>query len=168
VDQYTSLTELGMNSMMAVEIKQTLEREYDIFLTAEDFRNLNFAKLTERDKELELENAQTVEQTTEIPTIQMFIQILGNEELSTETCLELETKMDPRKIKVFLLPGIQGCGKIFNSLASKIKSFATALQYGIINNGPNYMSISGLRSETSPECAEYHSLLFIKHKIRIE
>jgi len=37
---------------MAVEIKQTLEREYDIFLTAENIRNLNFAKLMEmRDKE---------------------------------------------------------------------------------------------------------------------
>jgi len=139
VDQYTSLAELGMNSMMAVEIKQTLEREYDIFLTAEDFRNLNFAKLTEMcDKELELEN---VEQTTETPTIQMFIQILGNEELSTETCMELETKMDPRKIKVFLLPGIQGCGKIFNSLASKIRPIATALQYGITNTRSKHMSI---------------------------
>jgi len=47
VAQYTSLAELGMDSMMAVEIKQTLEREYGIFLTAENIRNLNFAKLTE-------------------------------------------------------------------------------------------------------------------------
>jgi len=39
------LAELGMDSMMAVEIKQTLKREYDIFLTAEDIRNLNFSKL---------------------------------------------------------------------------------------------------------------------------
>jgi len=68
----------------------------------------------------------------------MFIRILDNEKLSTETCMKLETRMDPRKIKVFLLPS---CGKIFNPLASKIKLFATALQYGIINNGPNYMSI---------------------------
>ncbi|KMQ83915.1 fatty acid synthase [Lasius niger] len=40
-----SLPELGMDSMMAVEIKQTLEREFDILLSAQDIRNLNFAKL---------------------------------------------------------------------------------------------------------------------------
>ncbi|XP_024882787.1 fatty acid synthase-like [Temnothorax curvispinosus] len=39
------LAEMGMDSMMAVEIKQTLEREFDISLTAQDIRTLNFAKL---------------------------------------------------------------------------------------------------------------------------
>jgi len=139
--------------MMAVEIKQTLEREYDIFLTAENIRNLNFAKLMEmRDKDLEREKTQIrlIDEQTEISGIQMFIRILDNE--STETCMELETRMDPRKIKVFLLPGIQGCGKIFNPLASKIKPFAMALQYGIINNGPNYMSIPEYADHLLPVC----------------
>ncbi|XP_024891991.1 LOW QUALITY PROTEIN: fatty acid synthase-like [Temnothorax curvispinosus] len=39
------LVEMGMDSMMAVEIKQILEREFDISLTAQDIRSLNFAKL---------------------------------------------------------------------------------------------------------------------------
>jgi len=135
VAQYTSLAELGMDSMMAVEIKQTLEREYDIFLTAEDIRHLNFAKLIRYKEREKIQTRQTDEQTF---ALQMLIRILGNEKLSTDVCMELQTKMDPHKIKVFLLPGIQGCGTIFNSLASKIRPMATALQYGIINN----MSIS--------------------------
>jgi len=45
VSQNSSLAELGMDSMMAVEIKQTLEREFDIFLTAQEIRSLTFAKL---------------------------------------------------------------------------------------------------------------------------
>ncbi|XP_018362103.1 PREDICTED: fatty acid synthase [Trachymyrmex cornetzi] len=137
VAQNISLAELGMDSMMAVEIKQTLEREYDIFLTAQDIRNLNFAKLMEmRDKDLERQKAQnpeTNEETTELSGIQLLLQILYNVDLPTETCMELQTRMDPRKIKVFLLPSIQGCGQIFNALASKIRPFATVLQYGLEN-----------------------------------
>jgi len=136
VSQYTSLAELGMDSMMAVEIKQTLEREYDIFLTAEDIRNLNFTKLM-RYKEREKRQTRQIDEQTTFG-IQMLTRILSNEKLSTDTCIELQTRMDPHKIKVFLLPGIQGCGNIFNPLASKIKPMATALQYGITNN---HMSI---------------------------
>lgn len=44
VSQQVSLAELGMDSMMAVEIKQTLEREFEIFLTAQDIRTLTFAR----------------------------------------------------------------------------------------------------------------------------
>lgn len=144
VSQNISLAELGMDSMMAVEIKQTLEREYDIFLTAQDIRNLNFAKLSEiRDKDLEREkaqNRQADEQITELSGIQLLIRVLGNEVL-TEICMELQTKMDPRKIKVFLLPGIQGCGNVFDPLASKIRPIATALQYGMLCNESNPLSI---------------------------
>jgi len=78
VAQYASLAKLGMDSMMAVEIKQTLEREYDIFLTAEDIRNLNFAKLMRYNKEREkICIRQTDKQTTF--GIQMLVWIWGNE-----------------------------------------------------------------------------------------
>ncbi|XP_036142748.1 fatty acid synthase [Monomorium pharaonis] len=45
VSQNTSLAELGMDSMMNVEVKQTLEQEFDIFLTSREVYNLTFAKL---------------------------------------------------------------------------------------------------------------------------
>lgn len=44
VSQQVTLAELGMDSMMAVEIKQTLEREFEVFLTAQDIRTLTFAR----------------------------------------------------------------------------------------------------------------------------
>lgn len=44
VSMHSNLAELGMDSMMAVEIKQTLEREYEVFLTVQDIRTLTFAK----------------------------------------------------------------------------------------------------------------------------
>jgi hypothetical protein len=36
-----------MDSMMAVEIKQSLEREFEVFLTAQEIRSLTFARLAE-------------------------------------------------------------------------------------------------------------------------
>lgn len=44
VSPHTTLPELGMDSMMGVEVKQTLEREYDVFLTAQDIRTMTFAR----------------------------------------------------------------------------------------------------------------------------
>lgn len=46
VSQSLSLADLGMDSLMGAEIKQTLERGYDLVLSAQDIRGLNFAKLT--------------------------------------------------------------------------------------------------------------------------
>ncbi|XP_011702926.1 PREDICTED: fatty acid synthase-like [Wasmannia auropunctata] len=45
VNQNSLLAEFGVDSMMVIEIKQTLEREFDIFFTAQEIRNLSFAKL---------------------------------------------------------------------------------------------------------------------------
>lgn len=44
VSFHSSLAELGMDSIMAVEIKQTLEREFEVFLTPQDIRSLTFAR----------------------------------------------------------------------------------------------------------------------------
>ncbi|XP_039755412.1 fatty acid synthase [Pararge aegeria] len=42
-----SLAELGMDSLMGAEIKQTLERGYDVVLGVQEIRGLTFAKLRE-------------------------------------------------------------------------------------------------------------------------
>ncbi|KAL1110578.1 hypothetical protein AAG570_008106 [Ranatra chinensis] len=47
VSLHSTLAELGMDSMMAVEIKQTLEREFEVFLTPQDIRSMTFSKLHE-------------------------------------------------------------------------------------------------------------------------
>lgn len=41
-----TLADLGMDSLMGTEIKQTLERNYDVVLSAQDIRNLTFEKLS--------------------------------------------------------------------------------------------------------------------------
>jgi len=43
----STLAELGMDSMTAVEIKENLEREFEVYLTPQEIRNLTFARLDE-------------------------------------------------------------------------------------------------------------------------
>jgi len=43
----STLAELGMDSMTAVEIKATLEREFEVYLTPQEIQNLTFARLNE-------------------------------------------------------------------------------------------------------------------------
>lgn len=44
VSAHSTLAELGMDSIMAVEIKQTLEREFEVYLTPQDIRSMTFAR----------------------------------------------------------------------------------------------------------------------------
>lgn len=45
IPDQASLADLGMDSLMGAEIKQTLERNYDVVMSAADIRQLSFGKL---------------------------------------------------------------------------------------------------------------------------
>jgi acyl carrier protein len=47
VNAQSTLADLGMDSLMGSEIKQTLERNYDLVLSAQEIRTLTFARLSE-------------------------------------------------------------------------------------------------------------------------
>lgn len=143
--RHTPLSELGIDSMMAVEIKQTLEREFDTFLTAQDIRNLNFAKLIEmfdNETQNEKSSSKSVRDATELTGIKLLVRLIGNEHLIADVCVDLPTKRTSTKSEVFLIPGLEGCGSIFNPLVQKIEDSATCLQHGTYNVGMNCTSIN--------------------------
>ncbi|XP_036148675.1 fatty acid synthase isoform X2 [Monomorium pharaonis] len=137
VSQNTSLAELGMDSMMAVEIRQTLEREFDIFLTTQEISNLTFAKLDKMsntnvnnyDKQHE-NNLNADKGTYEI---KLPVGILEDKDFISELYFDLLTEKQNATTEVFLIPGIDGCGTIFDNLAADIKFSATSLHYSINN-----------------------------------
>jgi len=47
VNGQSTLADLGMDSLMVAEIKQTLERNYDLVLGTQEIRSLTFARLLE-------------------------------------------------------------------------------------------------------------------------
>ncbi|KAL6430383.1 hypothetical protein ACFW04_007806 [Cataglyphis niger] len=138
------LTEFGMDSKMTVEIKQTLEDEFDIFLTANEIRTLTFAKLAEicGTEDREKTQADIEEEKIELFGKQLFVRVKNNEDMISDIGIELSTRKNLCMVEVFLLPGIDGCGYIFNPLASRIKPVATVLQYGINNIGLAHGSIA--------------------------
>ena len=133
VSPHTSLAELGMDSMMAVEIKQTLEREFELFLTAQDIRGLNFAKLQEilaQDISKKSANGGDAESGEILTGMKLLVRVIGNDQISNETCLALQTRAEPGRTEIFLVPGIEGFGNVFKGLTPKLKSPACALQLG--------------------------------------
>ncbi|XP_053598737.1 fatty acid synthase [Microplitis demolitor] len=151
VSHHTSLAELGMDSMMAVEIKQSLEREFEIYLTAQDIRGLNFAKLIEmnsKDLEKKSMNRSSNTDTETLTGMKLFVRLLGEENEFSEICMKLQTREEAGRHEVFLIPGIEGCGSVFFNLASKIKSPATCLQ--LDNTNTEYLSIFDMANQLLP------------------
>jgi fatty acid synthase len=59
VNPNSTLSELGVDSLTAVEIRQSLEQEFGVFLTTKEIRSLTIAHLSEiakKGKEPEAEN----------------------------------------------------------------------------------------------------------------
>lgn len=135
ISKNTSLSELGMDSMMVVEIKQILERKFDIFFTAQEIRTLTFGKLIEMSNtNIDRDNTQAGNsidiRNQDIPNL---FGILKDEDFMTEICSDFWTKKEESTIQVFLIPGMDGCVTVFNRLASNIKFSTTSLQYNTNN-----------------------------------
>jgi len=136
VSYNSSLAELGMDSMMAVEIKQTLEREFDVFLTAQELRNLTFAELIKMSKSFSDDNIRDEKELDIKDTHvinQLPVGIVKDEDFISQTCFDLCTKRQKTKTQIFLIPGIDGCGTVFHHLVPNIKFSAASLHYSTNN-----------------------------------
>ncbi|XP_036142985.1 fatty acid synthase-like [Monomorium pharaonis] len=135
VSQNTSLAELGIDSMMAVEIKQTLEREFDIFFTTQEISSLTFAKLNEMSN-INVNNNTKDEKNINAEKFcvsELPIGIVEDKDFISEIYFDLLTEKQNATTEVFLIPGIDGCATIFDHLAADIKFSATSLHYSINN-----------------------------------
>lgn len=136
----TTLSELGMDSLMAVEIKQTLEREYELFLTPQDLRSLTFMKLqelTEAKAAAADENVKLKLANEKTPTgVAMLLRNLGDEFNSQHTILRLQSENDSKKYNACVLftPGIEGvAGNAWHNIAAQLSlpTFITQLTHTI-------------------------------------
>ncbi|KAL6267253.1 hypothetical protein P5V15_000327 [Pogonomyrmex californicus] len=128
VSRTASLAELGMDSMMAIEIKQTFEREFDIFLTAQEIRNLTFAKLSNLSSVTDnIEDKKVFD--AEVPNVmKLLVGIVKDKDFVSEP-FSLLTKGKDTATQVFLVPGVDGCGTVFNHLAPSMNYSTMTLHY---------------------------------------
>ncbi|XP_046603296.1 fatty acid synthase-like [Neodiprion virginianus] len=133
---HTPLTELGMDSMMVVEIKQMLEREFEVFMTPQDVRGLTFEKIQEisqhkENEETEDRNEKTITaEPGDLSGLKILIRTLGKTHINKDICVPMMSKSEGERRVVFMLPGIEGTHNVFQSLASKLRSQTTCLQLG--------------------------------------
>ena len=110
----TTLAEMGMDSLMGVEVKQTLERDYDVMLSIQELRSLNVGHLKEISSQGGLGSGKG---QCEAPLeLKISIPRLG---LPQEMIIVLNdvTKGKP----VFFLPPLEGVFNLFEVLAKQIK-----------------------------------------------
>ncbi|CAG9818816.1 unnamed protein product [Phaedon cochleariae] len=120
-----TLADMGMDSLMGAEIKQTLERNYDLVLSAQEIRALTFGRLMELSSggatpapnltsEPQNNNVQ-FDQTTEI--------------IPTKSLIRMTSKSTDTKTKpVFMLHPIEGVVKALENLAKIIDAPVYGLQ----------------------------------------
>jgi len=108
LDPNVTLTELGMDSLMAVEIKQGLEREYDIVMTTQEIRGLTYKRLQEMSAELEEreKNKGSGESEVEKDNLARLDEIFNSKD---ELFIELhQTQATASSKPIFFLPPIEG------------------------------------------------------------
>ncbi|KAK5638955.1 hypothetical protein RI129_013250 [Pyrocoelia pectoralis] len=114
ISEHATLSEMGMDSMTAVEIKQTLERDCEVFFSAKEIRTLTIAKLKE------LYWYFGTELNDDIPMKELQSLIKEHEDAPT----------------VLLLPGIEGVAELMEPLASKLRAHTKCVQY--MNNSTDF------------------------------
>ncbi|XP_049870464.1 fatty acid synthase-like [Pectinophora gossypiella] len=145
VSQQVPLSEIGMDSIMAVEIKQTLEREFEIFLAAQEIRTLTFARLVELDKSVFETDKDASKQTASMLVgpglVEILLENCGDEELSAKPFIDIPG-CDPQSNKtIFMLPGLEGCATALEPLCKKIKINTCVMQLGLehVNEDMDHM-----------------------------
>ncbi|XP_070596224.1 fatty acid synthase [Erythrolamprus reginae] len=123
----TSLADLGLDSLMGVEVRQTLERDYDIVLSMRDVRLLTINKLREFSSKSGTQDVLSQEtkggQTEQLRVD--FSSLLVNPDGPTIIPLnEVKNTESP----LFLIHPIEGSIAVFSTLASKLHIPSYGLQ----------------------------------------
>lgn len=122
----SSLADLGLDSLMGVEVRQTLEREHDLLLSMREVRQLSLRKLQEL-------SSQAHERVSPAPKADGLAQqaqlnlssLLVNPEGPTLT--RLNTVQSSER-PLFLVHPIEGSTTVFHSLAAKLSIPTYGLQ----------------------------------------
>ncbi|XP_050299271.1 fatty acid synthase-like isoform X2 [Anthonomus grandis grandis] len=133
VSIHSTFAELGMDSMTGVEVKQTLEREYNIFLSPTEIRSVTLKRIKEMQEEGEsgeLVNSNESEGIMDWPVILRYV--LESEE-QKGCIIKLKSKSsdkDPSTLpRIIALPGIEGVCRLIESLTENLEVDAYGVNY---------------------------------------
>ncbi|TMW44668.1 hypothetical protein DOY81_010253, partial [Sarcophaga bullata] len=128
----TPLSEMGMDSLMTVEIKQALERDFEVLISPQDLRSLTFQKLQEfADKREHQTKDIKMLFSSEKEGVDILLRNLGNESGCNDVIVQLNTATNSsaKSIPIIIIPGLEGTpGEIWFKIAAEISSQAILLQ----------------------------------------
>ncbi|KAK6634166.1 hypothetical protein RUM44_004774 [Polyplax serrata] len=129
VNANSTLTDIGMDSLMGAEIKQTLERNYDVVLSPQEIRSLTFGKL----KELQAGTSDSAPSPTPTPTPMVNgntlvqyedIQLMPSQDIITMESKDSQSSLPP----LFMVHPIEGHVSALKKLASLLPCPVYGLQ----------------------------------------
>lgn len=123
----STMAEIGMDSLMIVEIQQFLIREHKVDLTSQELRTISIGDLRKR-----CEGEETIIVTMETEErVNYLFTSFGDEENGDYLILKLDNFANKNsKIKALILPGIEGVSEgIWQSVAKLLKYPTYILQY---------------------------------------
>lgn len=127
----TTLSELGMDSLMTVEILQTLEREHEVVITAQELRTMTISELIKcsNNKLSSGDQAKVKNIAQNVPTaMKLLVRSFGDESSSNKTILKLES-LTENGIKTLIIPGIEGmAGQAYRTIAQNLNCPVYLLQ----------------------------------------
>ncbi|XP_048000881.1 fatty acid synthase-like [Leguminivora glycinivorella] len=118
IPETSTLAELGMDSLMSAEIKQTLERGYDLMLSVQEIRALTFSKLRAMDTPTQAATVDVNKQTKEIPLV------------PEEVLVKLPSLPpgDPDDKPVFMVHSIDGVVKTLRDISASVRGTVYGIQ----------------------------------------
>lgn len=143
----TTLNEMGLDSLMTVELKQLLERDYDLNLSTQEIRSLTFQKVQDMSNNKGSGNVSKAgtSQVDSIFGLNLILRNLGEENKADVTILPLTQNGTflPNKKSLFIIPGIEGiAGNAWTTFASKFKDQAAVLQLHNMRHTTNIQDVS--------------------------
>lgn len=129
VSDAANLAELGMDSLMGAEIKQTLERGYDVVLGVGEIRTLTFAKLRSMAGGEEAPPTTEATPATDVPSDIVQYATLG-ELMPKQVLVKLPSavKADSSLKPVFMVHPIEGVVDLLRGVAAAVRAPVYGLQ----------------------------------------
>lgn len=132
----STLTQLGIDSLMGVEIQQILEREFDVSLTSQELRSLTLNQL---EKRISAKNSAdsngkiSDEESEKVEWMKLLMDGVVDSEtlnlISTETIVKANEKECSNSTKALIVPGFYGfAATVYRELAAKLDQSTYILQ----------------------------------------
>lgn len=125
----TPLSKLGIDSLIAVEIQQVLERDYDILFSAQELRSFTLRELEKR-VHTKGSTADDVKKET-VDIANLMISQLGDESTKDKIVITIPPRVEDKHVKALIIPGFEVMSNdMLSSIAKELQCPTYILQLG--------------------------------------